>query len=148
VIVAGRKAPAMRRAAASGDGWMPFLYSPAQYAASVESVREHAATIGRDLGDFAWMCFVFVSVDDDAAEARRKAVTFVGNAQAGDGARFEAMIDHVAVVGTPEQVAAKLSAFADAGARHFVITLCDTDAVRGAERIMRDVVPEVHRAHP
>ena len=40
VIVAGRKAPAMRRAAASGDGWMPFLYSPAQYAASVESVRE------------------------------------------------------------------------------------------------------------
>ena len=148
VIVAGRKAPAMRRAAALGDGWMPFLYSPAQYAASVESVRGHAATIGRELGNFAWMSFVFVSVDDDAAEARRKAVTFVGNAQAGDGTRFEAMIDHVAVVGTPEQVATKLSAFTDAGARHFVITVCDTDPVRGAERVIRDVVPEVRRAHP
>ena len=94
------------------------------------------------------MCFVFVSVDDDAVEARRTAVSFVGNAQAGNGARFEAMIDHVAVVGTPEQVAAKLSAFADAGARHFVITVCDPDAVRGAERVMREVVPEVHRADP
>ena len=148
VIVAGRKAPAIRRAAATGDGWMPFLYSPAQYAASVESVRGHAATIGRDLGDFAWMCFLFVSVDDDAAEARRRAVTFVGGAQAGDSARFEAMIDHVAVVGTPDQVAAKLSAFADAGARHFVITMCDADAVRGAERVARDVVPEVRDAGP
>ena len=47
VIVAGRKAPAMRRAAASGDGWMPFLYSPAQYAASVETVRGHAVSIGQ-----------------------------------------------------------------------------------------------------
>jgi alkanesulfonate monooxygenase SsuD/methylene tetrahydromethanopterin reductase-like flavin-dependent oxidoreductase (luciferase family) len=148
VIVAGRKAPAMRRAAASGDGWMPFLYSPTQYAASVETVRGHAVSIGRDLGEFAWMCFVFVSVDDDAAEARRKAVSFVGNAQAGNGARFESMIDHVAVAGTPDQVAARLSAFADAGAGHFVITVCDTDPVRGAERVMRDVVPEVRRAHP
>ncbi|HLM16609.1 MAG TPA: LLM class F420-dependent oxidoreductase, partial [Acidimicrobiia bacterium] len=63
-------------------------------------------------------------------------------------ARFEAMIDHVAVAGTPDQVAAKLCAFADAGARHFVITVCDTDAVRGAERVMREIVPEVHRADP
>jgi probable F420-dependent oxidoreductase len=148
VIVAGRKAPAMRRAAALGDGWMPFLYSPAQYSASVETVRGHAATMGRDLADFAWMCFVFVSVDDDAAEARRKAVSFVGGAQAGDGTRFEGVIDRVAVTGTAEQVAAKLSSFADAGARHFVITVCDADAVRAAERIMRDVVPEVHRARP
>jgi hypothetical protein len=45
-------------------------------------------------------------------------------------------------------VAAKLSAFADAGARHFVITVCDPDPVRGAERVVRDVVPEVRRAHP
>ncbi len=148
VIVAGRKAPAMRRAAAMGDGWMPFLYSPAQYAASVATVRGHAVSIGRDLDDFAWMCFVFVSVDDDPLEARRKAVSFIGNAQAGDGARFEALIDQVAVVGTPERVAAKLSAFADAGARHFVITVCDPDTVHGAERIMREVVPEVRRADP
>ena len=46
VIVAGRKAPAMRRAAALGDGWMPFLYSPAQYAASVE-IRARACSLDR-----------------------------------------------------------------------------------------------------
>jgi alkanesulfonate monooxygenase SsuD/methylene tetrahydromethanopterin reductase-like flavin-dependent oxidoreductase (luciferase family) len=52
------------------------------------------------------------------------------------------------VVGTPDQVAAKLSAFVDAGARHFVITVCDSDPVRGAERIMCDIVPEVRQAGP
>ena len=149
VIVAGRKAPAMRRAAASGDGWMPFLYSPAQYAASVETVRGHAVSIGRDLGEFAWMCFVFVSVDDDAAEARRKAVTFVGAAQAGNGARFEA-IDRPCRrrrhpgPGGGEAVSIRRRrgpAFRHHRVRH-------GRRARGANRVMREIVPEVHRADP
>ena len=34
IVVAGRKEPAMRRAALLGDGWMPYLYSPRRYAAN------------------------------------------------------------------------------------------------------------------
>ena len=39
IIVAGRKEPAMRRAATLGDGWFPYLYSPRRYAASVDTVH-------------------------------------------------------------------------------------------------------------
>ena len=108
VIVAGRKPPAMRRAGVLGDGWMPFLCSPDQYAESVRGVREQAALVGRDLSSFHWMCFVYVSVDDDPAEARRKAVAFIGAGQAGEASRFEAVVDRVAAHGTPTQVAARL----------------------------------------
>src|SRR5436190_1976369 len=34
IIVTGRQPVAMRRAAALGDGWMPYLYSPARYSRS------------------------------------------------------------------------------------------------------------------
>src|SRR5262245_60559290 len=32
IVVAGRREPAMRRAARLGDGWMPYLYSARRYA--------------------------------------------------------------------------------------------------------------------
>ena len=37
IIVAGRKEPAMRRAALLGDGWFPYMYSPRRYADSARS---------------------------------------------------------------------------------------------------------------
>src|SRR5262249_60518081 len=39
IVVAGRKEPAMRRAALLGDGWMPYLYSARRHAAPVETIR-------------------------------------------------------------------------------------------------------------
>src|SRR2546422_170815 len=79
VVVAGRKEPAMRRAGRLGDGWMPFLFSPEQYASSVERVHAHAAAAGRTLGDeFEWYAFLYVSVDDDGDVARHRAADFIG----------------------------------------------------------------------
>lgn len=136
VIVAGRKPPAMRRAARLGDGWMPFLYSPSRYAASVAAIRSHADSIERDLSGFQWMCFVYVSVHDDVEIARAKAVRFLTAGQAGDGARFESLLDSVAVAGTVDDVTARLQQFVDAGVDHFIVALCDTDIVAGAETVL------------
>src|SRR4029453_1954028 len=47
IVVAGRKPPAMRRAARLGDGWMPYLYSPRRYAASVQPIRATPPKPGR-----------------------------------------------------------------------------------------------------
>jgi probable F420-dependent oxidoreductase len=52
IIVAGRKGPAMRRAAQRGDGWMPFLYSADRYADSVRRIQLAAAQAERDLKGF------------------------------------------------------------------------------------------------
>jgi len=149
VVVAGRKEPAMRRAGSLGDGWMPFLFSPEQYASSVERVRAHATAAGRTLDDdFEWYCFLYVSVDDDGDAARRRAAEFIGARQAGDAARFATVIDRVAVAGTPDDVAARLQAFADAGARHLVIVPCEREDPIGAARRIIELVPSQPVASP
>ena len=52
-----------------GNGWMPYLYSPERYARSVTMIREEAERHGRDLTDFGWYSYVFVSIDDDQTVA-------------------------------------------------------------------------------
>ena len=145
IVVAGRQEPAMRRAALLGDGWMPYLYSPRRYAASVASVRRFAADAGRDLeGEtFEWYCFVFLNVDDDGDEAREGAARFMGGTYDQD---FRQMVDNVAAAGTASEVVDKLVAFVDAGARHFIFA----PAARGGaerdvlvRRLIEEVVPAV-----
>jgi alkanesulfonate monooxygenase SsuD/methylene tetrahydromethanopterin reductase-like flavin-dependent oxidoreductase (luciferase family) len=137
LIVTGRQPVAMRRAALLGDGWMPYLYSARRYAESVARVRKFAADAGRDLANFVWGAYVFVSVDDDPAVARRRAAEFLGGTYRQD---FDAMLDRVAVHGTVEQVTEKLQAFVDAGARQFVIAGGGPDS---AHRLLTEVVPEL-----
>jgi len=143
VIVAGRKAPAMRRAALLGDGWMPYLYSARRYAASVQTIREAADGARRELDGFAWYAWVFVNVDPDGARAREGAARTMGGNYDQD---FREMVDNVAAAGTPAEVADKLTAFVDAGARHFIFMPApgpdgDADAIVG--RLLDDVMPQV-----
>jgi probable F420-dependent oxidoreductase len=139
IIVAGRQPAAMRRAATLGDGWMPYLYSPRRYAESVATVRQAAADIGRDLAEFTWMVFVFVSVRDEESEALEQAARFLGGTYRQD---FGAFIERVAAAGTPEQVARRLQEFVDAGARHIIIVPCATeDRAAMTNRILGEIVP-------
>jgi len=142
IAVAGRRPVAMRRAARLGDGWMPYLYSPSRYAASVATIRETAAVDRRDLTDFEWFAFVFVNIDDDGDRAREDAARFLGGTYStGD---FKAMIDHVAAAGTTDEVSATLQAFVDAGARHFVFTpMVRGDARLLLDRLVGDVLPRL-----
>jgi alkanesulfonate monooxygenase SsuD/methylene tetrahydromethanopterin reductase-like flavin-dependent oxidoreductase (luciferase family) len=119
IIVSGRKAPAMRRAARLGDGWMPYLVSPNAYARSVQAIEEEARTIGRDLAGFEWMLYLYCSVRPDGDRARDDVAAFLGSAY---GDKPGAMLDRIAPSGTPEEVAERLQAYIDAGARHIVIS--------------------------
>ncbi|MBE1537105.1 LLM class flavin-dependent oxidoreductase [Actinomadura algeriensis] len=118
LLVSGRKRPAMRRAARLGDGWMPYLMSPEAYARSVAAVREEADAAGRDLAGFEWMLYLYCSVRRDGDRARDDVAGFLGGAY---GGRPEAMLDRIAPAGTPDEVAARLQRYVDAGVRHFVI---------------------------
>jgi len=123
LIVSGRKAPAMRRAGRLGDGWMPYLISPNAYARSVDAVKAEAAAVGRDLADvdtgFEWMMYLYCSIRRDADRARADVAEFLGGAY---GDKPGSMLDKIAPAGTPEQVAARLQEYVDAGVRHFVIS--------------------------
>lgn len=137
IVVSGRKEVAMRRAARRGDGWMPYLYSADRYARSVTTIREEADRVGRDLAGFGWYAYVFVSIDDDPALARRDAAAFLGGTYRND---FDAMLDRVAVAGSPTQVVDRLGAFVDAGAEHLVLVPC-ARAQDTARRLLTEVLP-------
>ena len=119
VLVSGRKAPAMRRAARLGDGWMPYLVSPAAYERSVQTIRAEAERVGRNLDGFEWMLYLYTSIRRDGDAARNEVASFLGGAY-GDQPR--AMLDRIAPSGTPEEMVDRLQAYVDAGVRHFIIS--------------------------
>ncbi|HEX4432040.1 MAG TPA: LLM class flavin-dependent oxidoreductase [Frankiaceae bacterium] len=141
IIVAGRQGVAMRRAARLADGWMPYLFSARRYAESVAAVRAEAAACGRSLDGFAWLAYLPVSVDDDAALARQRAADFLGGTYKQD---FDAMLDRVAVTGTPEEVVRKLQEFVDAGARHLILLpAVRENGTAMLTRILTEIAPQV-----
>ncbi len=119
LLVSGRKAPAMRRAARLGDGWMPYLMSPEAYARSVSTIRDEAQEVGRDLAGFEWAMYLYTSIRRDGDRARNDVATFLGGAY---GDKSAAMLEHIAPAGTPQEVAERLQQFVDAGVRHFIIS--------------------------
>lgn len=121
IVVTGRRRSAMRRAAISGDGWMPYLYSPERYDRSALAIREFAAAQERSLEGFHWMAYVMISVDESHENARQRAAEFLGSTYAQD---FREFVDRVAVTGPLDVVIERLQMFVRAGARHLVLLPC------------------------
>jgi alkanesulfonate monooxygenase SsuD/methylene tetrahydromethanopterin reductase-like flavin-dependent oxidoreductase (luciferase family) len=142
IIVTGRQAGAMRRAALHGDGWMPYLYSAERYARSVATIKTMAAEGGRHLDNFRWMTYVMVAVDDDPGVARRMAAEFLGSTY---DQEFTSFVDRVAVTGNLDQVISGLRAFADAGARHLVLLPCSALHSHAMAPWLADLVSELRR---
>lgn len=145
IVVAGRSAAAVRRAALRGDGWMPYLYSPRRYAESVATIRDLAAAEERSLDGFRWSAWLVACVRDDEEEAIAGADALMPG---GYRPEYGSLSTRVAVAGTPEQVIARLCAYVDAGARHFVFHAGAGAGVGGMEtprRLAREVLPAVRQ---
>jgi probable F420-dependent oxidoreductase len=141
IVVAGRSPAAMERAGRLGDGWMPYLYSPERYAKSIIEVRAAADRAGRHLSAFSWMSFVCVNVQEDATEARADATAFFGASFGSDVSPF---LERVAVVGSPDQAAARLDEFIDAGAEHLILAPSTAgDPLAMARLLATDVIPQL-----
>lgn len=141
IVVAGRKRPAMVRAATLGDGWMPYLFSVRAYGEARRQIQEIADEAGRDLSRFEWMQFLFINTQSDGGRARAEMAAFLGKAYPGD---FTAMVDQLTAAGTPAEAAARVQAYVDAGARHFILVIAtDDDRFGMAKRILEDVFPRV-----
>jgi alkanesulfonate monooxygenase SsuD/methylene tetrahydromethanopterin reductase-like flavin-dependent oxidoreductase (luciferase family) len=139
IVVAGRKDPAMRRAALLGDGWMPYLYSPRRYASSVSRIQQIAQDAGRDLRVFEWYAFIFVNIDRDGERARQEAAQMMGGTYDQD---FAPLVDNVAAAGTADEVVSKISQYVGAGARHLIF-LPATTRPGGFDAVARILIEEV-----
>jgi alkanesulfonate monooxygenase SsuD/methylene tetrahydromethanopterin reductase-like flavin-dependent oxidoreductase (luciferase family) len=144
--VSGRKAPAVRRAARLGDGWMPYLMSPGAYARSVAGVRDAADEAGRDLAGFEWMLYTYCSIRADGVRARRDVATFLGGAY---GDKDPGMLERIAPAGTPDEVAGRFQEYVDAGVRHFVISpAAPADTLEVVRLAAEEVLPRLQLPEP
>ena len=67
-----------RGAALFGEGWMPYFYDPERYRNSVSRIRELAREQDRDLTDFQWAYFPYISIYPTVEEAANVAAHELG----------------------------------------------------------------------
>ncbi len=141
IVISGRKEAAMRRAARLGDGWMPYLVSADAYGRSVETVHAEADAAGRSLDGFEWSLFLYCSVRADGDRARSDVSTFLGKAY---GGKPQEMLDRIAPSGTPDEVAAYIQAYVDAGARNIIISpATPEDSLEVVQLAATEVLPQL-----
>ena len=115
--VGGRSPAAIRRAATLGDGWIPIWVSPARFKESLAQLPEHvvpAVTVPAHVG------------------SKRHLYEHLTQRYAGDFT--EHVVDRYCVAGTPDECAARVREYVEAGAQHIVFNIAEPeDAERLAE---------------
>lgn len=141
IIVGGRSKAAMRRAARLGDGYMPYLCTPTQYAEALTTIRAAAAEVGRSLAGFQATLYQFVYVADSYDEAFQQANRHLSTTY---NQPFDKLVERYCAVGTPKACIARLQAYLDAGAGDLILVPTTSDAadfLRQAQRLAREVLP-------
>jgi probable F420-dependent oxidoreductase len=116
ILVGGRKEASQRRAGRLADGWLPYLVSPEAFARGVEAVRAHARGAGRDPDRLTNGVVAFARVEEDGEGARERARLHLSQRY---GMAFQPHhVERLCIVGTPDECAARMTAFAEAGAWH------------------------------
>jgi alkanesulfonate monooxygenase SsuD/methylene tetrahydromethanopterin reductase-like flavin-dependent oxidoreductase (luciferase family) len=120
---------------------MPYLVSADAYARSVRTIRDTAASGARDLSGFEWLLYLYTSIRPDGERARDDVRTFLGRAY---GDRSQAALDRIAPAGTPDEVAARIQQYVDAGARHIIISpAAPADTLEVIRLAAQEVLPQV-----
>jgi len=141
IVIGGRSDAALRRVARHGDGWLGLWVSPGRYAAAVELIASCAADAGREKkgkgeegGGWQHGMHVWCGLGASAGAARSRL-----------GAMMEAFyrvpfgkFDRYCPCGSPEEIAASLQPYVDAGCRSFnLIPVADSEqaAIEGADAV-------------
>ena len=143
IWVAGRKEPAMRRAATYGDGWLPYMYTPEMLNESVEKINQLGKEAGRDMSNFRHGLFIFASVYPDRDEAREQAARALGKNYAQD---FTKIAGRYALYGNPDDCRKRLKEYVDAGARTIMVSwACRQDDIEANMKLIAEEVAPAFR---
>jgi probable F420-dependent oxidoreductase len=146
IWIGGRLEAAMVRALRYGNAWYPYMYSPRRYRESVARVTELAAEMGRDLTNFDWGISLHTCVHPSSEEAMRLGTEWIS-------ARYhipedpKGLFRGAALVGSPQEIAARVQEYLDAGVRYFnFLCACPADYVpRNLELVTEQVVGALRR---
>ena len=141
IWVAGRKEPAMHRAAKYGDGWLPYMYTPEMVHESVGKIRQFRRELGREANDVRTGLFIFGSISANREDAIEQAAQTLGRNYAQD---FSSLAAKYTLSGTPEDCRKRIRQYVDAGVRTVVISwVCEPEDVPANVRMFaEEVAPE------
>lgn len=132
VWAGGSSEAALRRAATMADGWMPLFLSTTEYGDAVERLRKEVDRSGRPSGSVVPSMVLFISIDDDAGEARRRGAAWMASLYGIPARAFERHLVH----GTAAEVADVVTSFRAAGAEHVVVYVTADQPMAQFERLV------------
>ncbi|KAB2339616.1 LLM class flavin-dependent oxidoreductase [Actinomadura rudentiformis] len=142
IWLAGSGESALRRVARLADGWLPYPPEPQTYGREWAAVQGEWTAVQGDAersvtpGLYATLC-----LDDEPERARRRLRTSIER-------YYNAPLEYIESIqamfaGTPDDAAAWLTRYAQAGARHVVIRLAVDDHTAALEEFADRVLPLV-----
>jgi len=136
----GRADAALARTGRLADGWISYVVTPETYRAALAKIAEAADAAGRRLERFGTGHLLFARLDDSYERALDAAAASLSRRYAMD---FRRPAERYAALGRPEQVAARIRAFYEAGARHLVLDFVGPyeERPQQIEAFARDVLP-------
>ena len=114
IWIGGRGEAALRRAGYLGDGWLPTQVTPHDVAKGIQQIQQHAAEVGRQIPDDHYGVQLGCYVVEDGAVPMEKVAPYLVMR------RQDVGLEEVHLLGTPDQVMARIREFVDAGATKFV----------------------------
>ncbi len=148
IWISGRQEGPMRRAATLGEGWHPYMDTADRCRESFLRIKEMADEAGRSLTkDYTFACFIYVSLHDELAEARRRAVDEMSYRYDQD---FGELVDKYCAYGPPERIVEYLKDYVDAGANYLILAPIMPLDERHAqlEKLGTEVLPALQAMEP
>jgi alkanesulfonate monooxygenase SsuD/methylene tetrahydromethanopterin reductase-like flavin-dependent oxidoreductase (luciferase family) len=124
-----------------GDGWMTCCRAqhPEELIQQLEWIHEAGGELQKDLGSFVVSYQVTMHIADTETDARRGLDEYIAKYYPELSQSMD--LSNWGPVGTPEQIAEWIRAFADAGVDHFICRFGAIDQFGQVERFAREVLP-------
>jgi probable F420-dependent oxidoreductase len=124
IWISGRSEAAMRRCARFGTGWLPYMYTPEQLSSSLETINAMSADYQRAAPVRPGL-FIFFVVHEDREVAIDMATKRLSRQYNQD---FSKLVHKYAIAGNPDDCAARLREYIDAGAGTIILNSATTAA--------------------
>ena len=122
IWIGSRTEPGLRRTGHLGDGWLPTQITPEEIASGIERIKHYAAEAGREFADdhYGLQITTYVVEHGRVPDAIKERYLLQR--------RSDVAPEQINLLGTPDQVTARLREYIDAGASKFVFNpACGAD---------------------
>ncbi len=144
VWISGRSEAAMRRCARFGSGWLPYMYTPEQLSSSLQTIKAMSADYQRETLVEPGL-FIFFVVHEDRDQAIEMATQRLSRQYNQD---FSKLVHKYAIAGNPDDCAARLKEYIDAGASTIILNSATTAAYTATNEALmaQSVLPVVKQS--